>query len=350
MPGRALAAHGTLYVLIGDSNARNLVLHHCGINETESAVRTSWPWAFGKDRCLKCMACESGADTWVNIMHFGVMGSAKCTQRVFNKQNGEPTQDWEPAASVPLDTGPRIDALLPQALRQYAFRHGRVVVYLHSGLWEIQRMGACGSAASFSTWRSRSAERWADALMSELVLPARNGLAAANKSHASLLWFTMPMACGNDEDVNEEGGQGALARAPVELGNTSMHLNEAAQARLCADDVRVPVANLRPYSCRPATASLIRPDGLHWTAPFYEQVSGMLRRAAASHAATRQDARGGSAKWQCALPLESEEAPTLRQPDGTECEAKLCTSRHQQKAHTNTDDEGEDDENDDGHE
>ena len=79
-------------------------------------------------------------------------------------------------------------------------------------------MGACGSAASFSTWRSRSAERWADALMSELVLPARNGLAAANKSHASLLWFTMPMACGNDEDVNEEGGQGALARAPVELG------------------------------------------------------------------------------------------------------------------------------------
>ena len=118
-----------------------------------------------------------------------------------------------------------------------------------------------------------------------------------------------------------------------------MHLNEAAQARLCADDVRVPVANLRPYSCRPATASLIRPDGLHWTAPFYEQVSGMLRTAA-SHTATRLDARGGSAKWQCALPLESsEEAPTLRQPDGAECEAKLCTSRHWQRSHANVDDE-----------
>ena len=186
--------------------------------------------------------CEECGDTVGKDI--GVLFGEKCDRQVISMEvQSDSAFDATNAQQGPAS---HIAHLLPLALRRLAPEHERVVVTLHSGLWELSRLSACmplptlGRAADdtdFEPWRDvlRPHGKWSTQLFHGLLQPVWRAIAdAANatRGRVRVLWHGLPLVCMHETRLP--------TISPTKLGNLSVWLNAAAIALMCSDSVRVP--------------------------------------------------------------------------------------------------------------
>lgn len=175
----------TLYVLLGDSIDRNLVMSRC----SSAANRTS-SRQYDAKHCTQCWVCDRHAsvdgNTWANVMLFGV-GSNGCLAEA-------KARAYDQVNEAPTDIRFRIERWLGLLLTMYADRHQAVIVQVHSGLWDMFGFGldGCNQISAFGALL-HSGEYVAN-LRQRLIAPVRHML-SKRRPDARLIWRSMPLMC-----------------------------------------------------------------------------------------------------------------------------------------------------------
>lgn len=266
------AANTTLHILLGDSMDREMVRSRCA-----KPVR----WA--PHDCAKCYGCwgSPGHDEWFNVFNFGV-GSRDC----YHSSAG-----WI-GVNEPHNITTRVLYLVPKLLRR-AHRHARVVIQMHSGLWDIAATGPSSSCRNTSLCenivvrKGEPAQRvcrnsmmpfhtgeWQRDVRERLIAPVRQLVAGLSAGPpVSLRWRSIPYVCSMPAVFD-----------PTQL--TLLNVNFASAlgvALACAEGLAL--ADWRSDSCN---ANLPRPrDGIHFDRP--EHYDGFARAAPKDACGTWQE-------------------------------------------------------------
>ena len=286
----------TLRILVGDSNDRELVRTRC-----------AHPVRYAPHLCNKCVLCQSShhkgrsscSDAWLNVMHFGV-GVLGCYN--VDAAWGSSSEPWH------NDTRKRIAALLtPLLLSPAAATFGRIVVSLHSGLWDVAATRECGAKIAQSFLHTP--DEWLTNARHHLPGGLNDVVAALPTTvhrliHRPYLWRTIPLTCrslSGGEDAAE------LIAAVSTLG-----------VRLaCQEPDRLTLVDWRTLSCTAFTqASSLQPDGVHFQDGAYDLF------AAAMQLLQLQLHHNASTNGSTATSDEACSHPSASQP---RCECRLCT-------------------------
>ena len=244
----ARCAHSTLYVLLGDSIDREVVRSRCAN-----------PVAYIPQTCAKCVLCnaESGCDSYVNIMLFG-LGLFGCDHV---------DRHWAPHEETQVPQ-PRIRALLTNVLNTpAATTYSRIVISLHSGGWDVLATKEC---ANISSVLLNAPNTWLAVAETALLRTATSVVVSsqvASRVRTPLLWRTVPLLCrsfGGGEDASE-------LIAAVSSHGVSLACRHS-----------MTLVDWRGLSCARLNTSLQLPDGTHWHSAAYDLMAEELVRVAAA--------------------------------------------------------------------
>ena len=177
------------YILIGDSLDRRLIEQQCVINRAKQT--TLQHLVATTPSCATCKQCLlPGKSRLVNIMMFG-LGVDDCWQRAHWMTEYE-LQNRHPIA--------RLTSFLPPVLAHVAPQSSRLIVTVHSGLWDLyasyrpdgtpEQIHRCNGTASFAAHQFINGA-WSQAAAGFLHEVRRLLIPYQAKVH-SLSWRTLP--------------------------------------------------------------------------------------------------------------------------------------------------------------